>query len=57
MSERIRKGIGIGLVLISTALCVAGIFPLPQKETAAYEGGRSGKSPLLRFHGWIRKIS
>ena len=52
MSERIRKGIGIGLVLISTALCVAGIFPLPQKETAAYEGGRSGEisaPPLSRL--------
>ena len=53
MSERVRKGIGIGLIAISAAICIAGCFPLPQKETAAYEGGRNGEisvPPLSRLN-------
>ena len=52
MSEQVRKGIGIGLILLSAGLCIAGIFPLPQKETAVYEGERNGEisvPPLSRL--------
>ena len=52
MSERIRKLSGIGLILLSAALCIAGSFPLPQKETAVYEGGGNAEvslAPLPRL--------
>ena len=44
MSDRMRKGTGILLMILTIALLAAGIFPLKQTEPQAYSSRGDGKA-------------